>query len=315
MSQNNGGGPFIDGPTPPLPYEILGFPAEDLHNVVASVQNFAHATGHPMDGQLQRIVAGLYVYPLLENYQYGKPVTPADVRPYRRPIKELTPNLERADGAALFFSFLGGLPRILLNRGIERHFPTYLPHIRDKARDLLKQLEPDVEFVAQIDNPRELFIEETHLIFSGLISGMTDDPRTHTRKRVACNATEMWHNARQDPDGLQQELPLYSHFMFERLPKKVSLPGKSMLKAMAPDLVAAFQAPLPLEAQRPDISESLRRRGAIALRATPGVNYARVDTIAGVAPYLLPSVHNVLPTSGAELLERFHAAQDFLQPA
>ena len=156
---------FFDPRSPEQPQEIVGVETQAILRLGRAVT----ALGVLPPG----VNLGLYalpdavrLFPLIQEMQSGVPLTPEDVRPYRKPIKGLSLELGFADKAAAAAGLLAvGVPaRRALNRKIEGEFPARASEAIAKAREAVADIEHEVDFVAGFENPKEQFLSEVNAL-------------------------------------------------------------------------------------------------------------------------------------------------------
>lgn len=173
---------FFDPRTPEQPEQVLGIETE----AILRLGRAATALG----ALPPRVNLGLYalpdairLVPLVEEMQSGTEITPEDVRPYRRPIKKLSLEVNFADKlAATAGAVAVGIPlRRALNRKIEREFPTRTAEAIDKAREAVASIEHEVDYIASFENPREQFVTELNDLSQTVSSAIIEqrDWRVH----------------------------------------------------------------------------------------------------------------------------------------
>ncbi|HEY4963819.1 MAG TPA: hypothetical protein VIH90_03940 [Candidatus Saccharimonadales bacterium] len=169
---------FFDPPSPERPEDILGVDTEALIRLGRS----ATALGilpYEVSHGLHMLPNATRLFPLVEQMQSGvDEITPQDVRPYRRAIKDLNPGLRPgknfnpglrtvdrlAAGAA---AVAIGIPlRRAVNRRIDREFPTYATDAIESARQNIEKIEKEVEVIEKFDNPKEQFVAELQQVAS-----------------------------------------------------------------------------------------------------------------------------------------------------
>lgn len=178
---------FFDPRSPEQPEQVFGVETE----AILRLGRAATALG----ALPPRVNLGLYslpdavrLVPLVEEMQSGTPLTPEDVRPYRKPIKKLSMEVSFADKAAATAGALAvGIPlRRALNRKIEREFPVRAAEAIDKAREAVASIENDVDYVASFENPKEQFVTELNDLAQTVSSAIIEqrDRRVHSGVRV-----------------------------------------------------------------------------------------------------------------------------------
>lgn len=247
---------------------------------------------------------------------------PQDVRPYRKPIKRLISKLNIADRfAALSGGLLFGIPiRRALNRKIEDEFPARIGPLLDKANDYLPQAEPYVDFIGQFDNPREQFVSEVAIVANSI--------RYHTRSRAQVKGREQTVWAEDAAFGIRQtiedilsnhakskqDLPMFSHFVIDQLPKDAPLPSADILGVAAPEIVSALDAALPAEQRDSKFLSSIRSHPHPKRWLAERFKGRQIEGIREAAGLLLPSIRDLLPASGQEVRDTFEKIKNFVKP-
>src|SRR3989344_3839702 len=94
---------YFDPESPEPPDEILGVPTKTLIDLGDAASRLLSAApywpGKPSGiyNLSRKGRHALALYPLIERIQAGETISPEDVRPYRRPIKKVTPKLGAVD--------------------------------------------------------------------------------------------------------------------------------------------------------------------------------------------------------------------------
>lgn len=309
------GSEYFDSASQPIPEEVLGVPTEPLLNLGQAMGNIALLGSDklPVKARLAALTAeqnlrnGLPLVPLIEQVQSGVEVTPEDVRPYRKSIKRLVPQLRTADRLAKLSSIvLIGIPfRRYLNRRIEKEFPQKVSPMLDKASEYLPQAEPYVEELSSFDNPREQFVSEITFIAESIRKNakeravtkrrqVTDNDAAHAINDVA---TEILNNH----EVSKTTLPMVSKFFIEKLGSKPKLPSIDLLTVVAPEIIYALESVLPEKKRDMSFYATIKENTGITRSLASTFKGTDLHMAHEVASTLLPSIRDLLPTNGQEV--------------
>src|SRR5665213_2717280 len=153
---------FFDPKAPQAPDEILGVNTGAVLRLGRAVTALGVLPPN-VNLKLHALPGAVRLIPLIEDMQAGTELEPEDIRPYRKPIKGLSPSASFADKLAAGAGVLGlGVPiRRAINRRIEREFPVRAAAAIDKARETIasiESIESNVDYLASFDNPQEQFV-------------------------------------------------------------------------------------------------------------------------------------------------------------
>ena len=155
---------FFDPKAPEQPEQILGINTEAILRL-GSAATALGVLPPTVERKLYALPQAVRLVPLIEEMQAGASLKPEDVRPYRKPIKNLSGDVGFADKLAAGAGVIGlGVPlRRAINRRIEREFPVRAAKAIDKARETIasiESIESNVDYLAGFDNPQGQFVTE-----------------------------------------------------------------------------------------------------------------------------------------------------------
>ncbi len=322
---------FFDPRTPRVPTEVLGIPTGPLMDLGTALGDLAligsskmpYRLSHPLYLAGRSTGEALALFSLIEQVQSGEYVGPKDVRLYRKPIKRLIPKLSTADRfAALSGGLLFGIPiRRAINRKIEEEFPQRVRPLIDKTSDYLPQAEPYVDFIGEFDNPRGQFVSEVAVVAQGIRSAAYSRAQQRSRSNaVTVTAEDAAFGIRQtieeilsDKKVAEQRMPMFSHFVIGQLPKNAPLPSSEVLGVAAPEIMNALDAALPKDQQDANFLSSIRDNPHPKRWLAERFKGTELRSLHEVSVLLLPSIRDLLPTSGQEVRDTFARAKNFLK--
>lgn len=314
---------YLDPPAPAIPDEVLGVPTDPLMRLGRALGTMAFIDSHITPPNLlsygydakYSTDKALAIFPLIEKVQSGEEVTPEDVRPYRKTIKQLLPRKVRT---ADKFALVSVPVRRALNRKIEREFPGKIAPKLAAAVDYLPLAEPSVDFVSQFENPREQFVSEIALVANGIrrLAHHNAEMRgTYPDTVTAFDAGEGIKQAIErvisEREMAREHLPLLSHFLIDHMPDDLEVPSADLLAIAAPEIMYSLDAALPTDQTDP------RFRSSIDLYPHPKRGLAQLfkrrqlDGMHAAGTLLLLSIRDLLPTEGQEVKRTFERIKRF----
>jgi len=321
---------FFDPKTPETPVEILGIPTDPLMDLGKALGSIAYLSHDNIPYSIKRIgyragdVAqhhSLSLFPLLERLQAGEDVQPIDVRPYRKPIKKIIPKLRSADWWSKVAGGVGvGIPiRRIINRKVEEEFIERVPPLLDQAGEYLPQAEPYVAFLEQFDNPREQFVSEIVIVAEAIRFTARKEaqkrrqPDKVTAEDAAVGIRQTINRILANDDETKKRLPMFSHLVVDQLPPKTQFPPTDKIGIVAPEIMNMLESALPADQRDDKFYDSILRYAhpqrwiATKVISTDFMFMKDLDLI-------LPSIRDLLPTSGVETRNTYNRVRDFLKP-
>lgn len=152
---------FFDPRNPIMPEQVLGTDTAALLQLGRAATSLG-VLPPTANLTLYKLPHVLRIMPLIEELSSRTSANAEVIRPYRKPIKRLSPSLTFVDRLAATTGALAvGVPlRRRLNRRIESEFPAHLDKVMDQARDAVNEAAVDVAFIANFKNPRDQFVTE-----------------------------------------------------------------------------------------------------------------------------------------------------------
>ncbi len=321
------GSEYFDSASQPIPKEVLGVPTEPLLNLGQAMGNIALLGSDklPVKTRLAALTAeqnlrnGLPLVPLIEQVQSGVEVTPEDVRPYRKSIKRLVPQLRTADRLAKLSSIvLIGIPiRRYLNRRIEKEFPHKVGPMLDKASEYLPQAEPYVEQLSSYDNPREQFVTEITFIAESIRKNAQQRAeakrRQVTDKDAAYAINDVLTEVLDNQADSKANLPMVSQFLIEKLANRPKLPSIDLLTVVAPEIIYALESVVPEKKRDISFYATIKENTGITRSLASIFKGSDLYAAHEVAATLLPSIRDLLPTNGQEVKKIYSRISRILQ--
>lgn len=321
---------YFDPKKPDLPEEVLGIPAQpliDLTDAMSSINYLAsvarierpYSVSHAIFLAGRDTEKAIRIFPLIERIQAGEDIKPQDVRPYRKPIKRMVPKISTADRwAAASSIFIVGIPiRRYLNRKVETEFPKRIPAMLDKAVEFTPLAEPYVEFLEQFENPREQFVSEVEVVAKNIRHTARHRAKSHPRK-PAVTAEDAAYAIRQQIElilsdsTIDQKLPMMSHLLLEKMPKKTPKFNMDVLGVGAPEIIAALDNALPEEKRDYDFLNSVVNHPHPKRWLAEKFKSSELYSLKSIGRRLLPSIRDILPIEGKEVRNTYRRVQDFL---
>lgn len=285
---------FFDPKSPAPPAEILGLPTDAVLRLGRSVAALS-VLPPKANLALYDLPKVARIFPLLETMQRddNEPLTPEDIRPYRKPIKTLNPTLSAVDKLAATIGAVGVVgPRRALNRRIEQEFPARATDALSSARENLesieKKIESQVEFISGFDNPQQQFETEVRAIAR----------ETH---QAIVKQRDMRVNGQSEP--IEQPMPKGIAGFFTRAVRKVrNFFGLFRRKPEVNKDITAYDAGIGLHNTMQSFvnnRESTRQRlpmlSGLLLDKLPLNKLPSRDQLVFLAPEILTSIFSILP--------------------
>ena len=188
---------FFDPKNPERPEQILGLETEAILRLGQAATDLCVLPPKVNIG-LYTLPDAVRLVPLVQEMQSGIALTPEDIRPYRKPIKNLSMGVSAADKVAATAGAIGiGIPlRRVLNRKIEREFPIRAAEAIDQAREAIASIENNVEHLASFDNPKEQFVTELGSLAQTVNTAIVEQRDRRVRGNISMEET------RETPKGL-----------------------------------------------------------------------------------------------------------------
>ncbi len=197
-AEQKGAHKFFDQKSPARPEQICGVDTDAILRVGRAALDLGVLSPKVNLG-LITLPNVTRLVPLIEEMQAGVELSPEDIRPYRKPIKKLSPELGFADKAVATLGVLAvGVPlRRALNRKIEREFSVRASEAVDKARETVASIENEVNIVASFENPREQFVNEVSELRQMTTKAIAQERDIRVSKKLpAQSAPETLHGFR-----------------------------------------------------------------------------------------------------------------------
>ena len=307
---------YFDSDPPPPPPEIFGFSTDLAFELCASFSGLGIASsqlssdGHILEGAIELL-------PLLQKVQSEETVSPNDVRPYRKAIKKVVPGIGTADEIMTLLTVIppvGIVGRIALNKTIEREFAHRVPEAIEKANEYLPRALPYVELMEGFKNPKRQFIEEISVLNAAIINLLTGQGYEPGSRDAAAAISEVFNQYVLGEDSSQ--LPMIEGILAVQVARRgrVKLPQGNMLAAVAPEILTMLGAPLPKDDRAQAIIDSVRRDPVALRQAARFIKRDELCAFQEVAPKILPTIRDLLPTQGKMIRQGFEDAKRFLEP-
>ena len=314
--------------TPPEIFDVPTLPLIELSDSVRSILTYATGDSIPADTWLQinevakKTPDIIALMPLVERIQNGEQLTSADVAAYRKPIKKVVPKLKKIDTLTKLSSgVLVGVPlRRRLNRKVDQEFIERIPGAIDSANQSfqthLPAIKSEVEFLASFENPRQQYISEIRVIEDAIKRSATE--RSLAQGHHEVSAEDAGYAIRRELGKLmvektkaQQDLPMLSHFISDRVPAATELPPQRMFSIAAPEIIRGLESTLPPEQQDKEFRNQIWRnphpQRGLAEFWKGGDLYGLESAL-----HAFSSIAKLLPETGEKLNESFQKLIHFL---
>lgn len=329
---------FFDPHTPDIRPYILGVPTDPIIGLSEALGKIATATHTNNDnngisaslwlklsGARRNVNNALSIFPLIEminDAPASEPLTPSDIRPYRKPIKRLIPKLSMVDRLAAATSIIGiGVPfRRYLNRRVEKEAASKLPGMLSRASEQIDLAEPFVRVLEETPNPKQQLINEVDI----LAENIRDYARQNAERRgdrspvmaddAAIGIKQTFDYFLTNRDQAEEHLPLLTGMVMNKIHVGTEFPSNNKLGVIAPEIMNILESILP-SAQRDkvfmkSILDHPHHLRSLALR----FKKYEMEALQMVAPLLLPNIGALLPTSGSSVRKTFNDLKKLLSP-
>lgn len=149
------------------PEKLLGVPTESI----AKFGQVGMELGIlPANARLGVVVMedAVMLLPLMEQVaekaQDGQLVTPEEVKPHSDQVRRILKKVGRTAGFGAKVRLGLRLPKRIVNRRIEKEFPTRAPEVIQAARPSLESLSESVNVIGQFEDPQEQFDQEVRFL-------------------------------------------------------------------------------------------------------------------------------------------------------
>jgi hypothetical protein len=321
---------YFDPYPPEPPAEIFGMPSQALLNASYGISRLYSMSNKYIPGMyqgLQALRSTVQMFPLVEKVQSGQEITPEDVRPYRKPIKQAVGKIGVASAWTAVATPIGiGIPlRRALNRKIETEFVNRAPELirqaQAKAQEFLPKIEAHIEFMAGFENPRQQYVREITIIFNSIRQLAIKRAQSYSSASpiaedagysIATNVRSILEN----PEWTKEHMPLLSHFILEsgsnNTVKQINLPREEMLAVGSPEIIKSLNAVLPDNQQDQAFVQTIIDNPHPKRRLAEVFASSKLESLER-SLRIFQDIKYVLPQSGQQIKDSFDAVKKFLK--
>ncbi len=305
---------FFDPKPPKAPEAIYGVPTKAIVDLSKGVGFLNLASPRYSRGAYQfsrNAEVGVRLFPLIEKAAAGE-ATEQDVQRYRALIKKI-PKLRALDRLAVASSVVAvGVPlRRTINKRINSEFSQRAANALSDAGAVLPKAEAYVEGLSNLDNPRQEFINEAIFLSRAIRLGAIENARA--RRSTEVSAIDAGRAIRQTIDEIlkqNQRPPLVEILLPAELKNGVSLPNQSTFAVIAPEIISGLDLILPEEERDRGFTSSVRRHPAPKRWLAEKLKGSELRWLSDGVNLVLPSLRDILPTSGAQITETFNKIKE-----